>query len=193
MAVRFAAIQASLATTWTYLHSPQLAPQGAATVGRAALDSLHALLLEDDDQLQGWRRAAISLSDANHALLLDMLSSSPLEICQFRIAALRDLPEVGAVSSLAEIHAVIAGAINIGAPRYNAGDIVGCCTVYWATVMTLVGAPVLRGIPGHARAIAPLREIAEQEPPPLPVIGQGVDEFAWQLRHALDAVLAING
>ena len=192
MAVRFAAIQASLAITWTYLQSPQLAPQGAFTVGRAALDSLHALLQADDDQFQGWSRAALSLSDANQALLLDMLGSSPLEIFQARIAALRDLPEVGGVSSMAEIHGVIAGAINIGAPRYNAGDIVGCCTVYWATLMALVAAPALRGIPGHARAVAPLREITEQEPPPLPIIGQGVDEFAWQLRHALDAVLAIN-
>ena len=193
MAVRLVAMQASLATTWTYLQSPQLAQQGAATVGRAALDSLHALFEADDDQLQGWRRATVSLSDVNHALLLDMLGSSPLEICQLRIAALRDVPEVNTVSSLAEIHTVIAGAINIGAPRYNAGDIIGCCTVYWATLMTLVAAPVLRGIPGHARAIAPLREIVEQEPPPLPIIGQGVDEFAWQLRHALDAVLAVNG
>lgn len=193
MAVRLVAIQASLATTWTYLQSPQLAPQSSATVGRAALESLHALLQADDDQLQGWRRAAVSLSDLDHALLLDMLGASPLEIRQLRVAALRDLPDVGSVSSLAEIHAIIAGAISVGAPRYNAGDIVGCCTVYWATLMTLVAAPVLRGIPGHARAIAPLREIAEHEPPPLPIIGQGVDEFAWQLRHALDAVLVING
>ena len=193
MAVRLAAVQASLATTWTYLQSPQLSPQGAASVGLAALDSLHALLQADDDQLLGWRRAALTLSDATHALLLDMLSTSPLELCQLRIAALRYLPEVGAVSSIADIHGVIGAAINIGAPRYNAGDIVGCCTVYWATVVALVAAPVLRGIPGHAKAIAPLKELAEQEPPPLPVIGQGVDEFAWQLRHALDAVLAING
>lgn len=193
MAVRLAAIQASVATTWTYLQSPQLSPQGAASVGLAALDSLHALLQADDDQFVGWRRAALALSDTTHALLLDTLGASPLEMCQLRISALRDLPEVGAINSLADMHAVIAGAINIGAPRYNAGDIIGCCTVYWATLMALVAAPVLRGIPGHARAIAPMRELAEQEPPPLPVIGQGVDEFAWQLRHALDAVLAING
>jgi hypothetical protein len=193
MAVRLAAIQASVATTWTYLQSPQLSPQGATSVGVAALDSLHALLQADNEQLQGWWRAALLLSDANHALLLDMLGASPLEMCQLRISALRDLPEIGATNSLADIHTGIAGAINIGAPRYNAGDIIGCCTVYWATLMALVSAPVLRGFPGYARAIAPLREIAEQEPPPLPIIGQGVDEFAWQLRHALDAVLAING
>jgi hypothetical protein len=112
---------------------------------------------------------------------------------ELRLAALRDLPEITMLGSLDEIHTFISGAIGIGAPRYNAGDIIGCCTVYWATMVALVSAPVFRGFPGYAKAMAPLREIVEQTPPPLPIIGQGIDEFAWQLRHALDAVLAIKG
>lgn len=161
-------------------------------VGLASLHSLHALLQADEEQLLGWWRAALLLSDANYALLLDSLGSTLFDQYQLRLSALRDLPDVGAINSLNDIHAIIASAISIGAPRYNAGDIVGCCTVYWATMMALVSAPVMRGFPGHARAIAPLREIVEQQPPPLPIIGQGVDEFAWQLRHALDAVIALH-
>jgi hypothetical protein len=192
MAVRLAAIKASLATTWTYVQSPQATSQLAASVGTAALQSLNALLLADDEQIHGWWRAAVILSDPGHALLLDTLGSSPLERCELRIAALRDLPEVNSVGSMDEMHAIIGDAINIGAPRYNSGDIVGCCAVYWATMMALASAPVFRGFPGHARAVTPLKEIVEQTPPPLPLIGQGVDEFAWQLRHALDAVLAVQ-
>lgn len=193
MAVRLAAIQASVATTWAFAQSSQTSPQVATGVCMAALNSLHALLLADDEQVQGWRRAALLLSDLNHALLLDTLGASQLHQCELRFAALRDLPEINAVNSLDDIHSLISGAISIGAPRYNSGDIVGCCTIYWATMMTLVSAPVFRGFPGYARAIASLREIVDQEPPPLPIIGQGVDEFAWQLRRTLDAVLALQG
>ena len=193
MAVRLAAIQASVATTWNYVQSSQVTPQTATGIYLTALQSLHALLQADDEQLQGWWRAALFLSDPNHALLIDTLGASPLEQCQLRLATLRDLPQIDAIYSLEDIHTIVTGAVRIGAPRYNSGDVVGCCTIYWATMMTLVSAPVFRGFPGHARAMAPLREIVEQEPPPLPIIGQGVDDFAWQLRRALDAVLALQG
>jgi hypothetical protein len=192
MAVRLAAIQASVAMTWAYLQSPQILPPTAMHVGLASLHNLHALLQADEEQLFGWWRAALLLSDTNYALLLDSLGSTLFDQYQLRLSTLRDLPDVGAINSLNDIHAIVANAISIGAPRYNAGDIVGCCTVYWATMMALVAAPVMRGFAGHARAIAPLREIVEQQPPPLPIIGQGVDEFAWQLRHALDAVIALH-
>lgn len=192
MAARLEAIQASVATTWNFTQSAQMAPQVALSISVAALQSLHSLLQADDAQIQGWRRAALLLSDTNRALLLDTLGSSQLQQCQLRFSALRDLREINEIGSLEDIHAFASDAISIGAPRYNAGDIVGCCSVYWATMMALVSAPVFRGFPGHARAIAPLREIVEQAPPPLPIIGQGVDEFAWQLRRALDAVLALQ-
>jgi hypothetical protein len=192
MTVQLAAIQASVATTWTYVQSPQTSPVTAAGICVAALHSLHELLQADNEQLQGWWRSAVLLCDQGHGLLLDTLGASPLEQGELRLAALRDLPEVNMLTGLDNIHALISRAIGIGAPRYNAGDIIGCCTIYWTTMMALVYAPVFRGFPGHARAIAPLREIVEQTPPPLPIIGQGIDEFAWQLRHALDAVLAIH-
>lgn len=192
MAVRLAAIQASVATTWAYVQSVQMTPQIATGICVTALQSLHALLQADGEQLQGWWRAAMILSEPNHPLLLDTLGATQLEQYLLRFAALRDLPEVTALNSVEDMHTLIGSAINIGAPRYNAGDIVGCCTVYWATMMALVSAPVFRGFPGHARAIAPLREIVEQVPPALPIIGQNADEFAWQLRRALDAVLALQ-
>ncbi len=162
MAVRLAAIQASVATTWSYTQSPQMSPQVATGIGTAALHSLYALLQADDEQTQAWRRAALLLTDLGHALLLDTLGTSQLDQCQLRFSALRDLPDIDTINSLGDIQALIGGAISIGAPRYNSGDIVGCCTIYWATMMALVSAPVLRGYPGHARAIAPLREIVEK-------------------------------
>lgn len=192
--MRLTAIQASVAMTWSsIIQASQISPQTATNVSMVALRSLHALMAADDEQTQGWWRAAYPLTDIDHALLLDTLGTSQLEQCQLRFSALRDLPDIDAISSMEEIHAVIGGAIGIGAPRYNSGDIVGCCTIYWATMMTLTAAPVYRGFPGHARAMGSLRDIIEREPPILPIIGQGVDEFAWQLRHALDAVLAIPG
>lgn len=193
MGVRLTAIQASVATTWTYLQSFQMAPQVATGISLAELDSLHALLVADDEQIYGWWRAAVQLSDTKHTLLLDMLGASQREQCQLRLATLRDLPEVTSLSSMDDIHRYISGAINMGAPRYNAGDIVGCCTVYWATMTALLLAPVFRGFPGHAKTVGQLKEIVEQPPPPLPLVGQGIDDFAWQLRRALDAVLAISG
>ena len=193
MAVRLGAIQASVATTWTYIQSSQMSPQAATGISMAALYSLHALLQADDEQVQGWWRAALLLSDPNHRILLDTLGAIQLEQCQLRLSALRDLPEVNTITSLEDIHAFINGAIGTGAPRYNAGDIIGCCSVYWATMMSLVSAPVFRGFHGHARAMAPLREIVEQAPPPLPMIAHNADDFAWQLRHALDAVLSLRG
>jgi hypothetical protein len=193
MAVRLAAIQASVATTWTYVQSSPASPSTATAIYSAALYSLHALLQADDEQLHGWWRAALLLSDLSRGLLLDTLAPSSLAQGELRLASLRDLPEINMLSSLDDIHSIINGAIGIGAPRYNAGDIIGCCTVYWATMIALVSAPVFRGFPGYAKAMAPLREIVEQTPPPLPIIGQGIDEFAWQLRHALDVALAIHG
>ena len=193
MAVRLAAIQASVATTWTFVQSSPASPAMAAGIYTAALYSLHALLQADDEQMQGWWRAALLLSDLSRGMLLDTLGATSLAQGELRLAALRDLPEITMLGSLDDIHTFISGATGVGAPRYNAGDIIGCCTVYWATMVALVSAPVFRGFPGYAKAMAPLREIVEQTPPPLPIIGQGIDEFAWQLRHALDIVLAIKG
>lgn len=193
MTVRLGAIQASMAATWAHVQSALMSPPMAMGIGGAALQSLHALLLADDEQLHGWWRAAVTLTDSNHPLLLDTLGATQLEQYLLRFSALRDLPEVNALSSLDDIHTVIRDAINIGAPRYNAGDIIGCCTVYWATMMALVSAPVFRGFPGHARAMAPLREIVERAPSPQPMLSQGIDDFAWLQRRAFDAVLALQG
>lgn len=193
MGVRLAAIQASVATTWTYIESSAMAPTVATGIALAALYSLRALLQADDEQIYGWWRAATQLSDLSHPLRLDALGSSPLEKYQARLATLRDLPEVTALSSLDEIHTFIREAINTGAPRYNAGDVIGCCIAYWATMAALASAPVFRGFPGYAKMVAQLREVVEQPPPAAPFAGRGIDEFAWQLRHALDAILAIQG
>ena len=69
----------------------------------------------------------------------------------------------------------------------------GCCTVYWGTIQSLLGAGVARGFPGYARALAQLRPISEAEPPTLPLDASRADEYAWTLRHALDATLRVTG
>lgn len=191
--MRLTAIHAAVATLWTSIvQSSQIAPQTAANTSIVTLRSLHALMAADDEQAQGWWRAALALTDVDHALLLDILGATQLDQCQLRISALRDLPELNAIDSMEDIHTVIRAAVAIGAPRYNAGDVLGCCSAYWATMMTLTAAPVFRGFPGHARAMATLREIIERPIPPMMHFAPSLEEFAWQLRHALDAVMAIE-
>jgi hypothetical protein len=97
------------------------------------------------------------------------------------------------VDALEDLHEAIANAISVGAPRYNAGDIAGCCTMYWATIQAMIFAPVRRGFAGYARAMAQLKAVAETEPPPAPLDSRGVDMFAWDLRHAFDAALRVTG
>lgn len=153
---------------------------------------LHMLLDAATDQLHGWQRAAYLITNARQRILLDALAPSHMGELQIRCAALLDLPEIITVASQADIQKIIAAAIQTGAPRYNGGDVRGCCIVYWATAQSLLGAPATRGFPGHARAMSQLRTAIEIDPPVVPFGGEGVDELAWSLRRAFDAVLALG-
>jgi hypothetical protein len=81
---------------------------------------------------------------------------------------------------LAEIRAWISFAISLGAPAYNQGDQRGCYEVYAAVARLLVravnGADDARG-----RLEVALRRCAASN---------NVDEQAWTMRRAFDAVLA---
>lgn len=94
-----------------------------------------------------------------------------------------------AVESLGEMHHVLAAAIDVGAPRYNRGDVRGCAVKYWATIQTLLAAPATRGFPGHARVLGLLRAADEPDPLPGALDERGIDDLAWRLRRAFDAVL----
>ena len=153
---------------------------------------LHTLLDASADQLRGCQRAAYLITNARQRILLDALAPSRMGELQIRCAALLDLPELVTVASQADIQEAIAAAVQIGAPRYNAGDVRGCCVIYWATAQSLLGAPATRGFPGYARVMGQLRTIIETDPPVVPYGAEGVDELAWSLRRAFDAVLALG-
>jgi hypothetical protein len=166
--------------------------ESAEVAYHTLLVTLHALL-HGEESLRGWQRVAALLADLDTRLPLDALAASHTGELQIRVQAMLDLPDLTALAGMDGIHDTIAAAITVGAPRYNAGDIIGCCTAYWATLHTILAAPAARGFPGHARALAQLRPVAEAEIPPLPLDAGGVDRYAWVLRHAFDATLAIKG
>ena len=140
----------------------------------------------------GWQRAALLAADLRTRQTLDALAPNRLGELELRAAALIDLPAIVTVESFEQIAEAIANAINTGAPRYNAGDIHGCCVMYWGTIQTLVAAPPTHGFPNYARAMGQLRAVADLEAPPYLLDDAGADEYAWALRHAFDAVLAIQ-
>lgn len=158
----------------------------------ADLRALHAQTLDAEALGLGWLRVAHLLTTIERRLALDTLDTTQLGQLQTRLNALLDLPEIATVDSLGEIHDAIVAAIQTGAPRYNAGDIRGCCTIYWATGNALLYARPLRGFAGYARALAPLRQVLEGEVPPQPMDPARVDAYAWAMRRAFDAALAVN-
>jgi hypothetical protein len=92
-----------------------------------------------------------------------------------------------------EMRRVISAAIAVGAPRYNAGDIRGCCRIYWTTMYTLVVAPAFRGFPGYERAMGPMQNVIERAAPAIALDTQSIDDYAWALRQAFDAALQTPG
>jgi hypothetical protein len=77
----------------------------------------------------------------------------------------------------------LATAIQIGAPVYNAGDHRGCYEVYACTARML-----LQAVQGADDAKRRLKEALER----CSVVGD-VNQQAWIMRHAFDAVLAEGG
>lgn len=165
----------------------------AEAIYETLLFTLNALLGTEEEQLHGWQRTALLVSDQSRRLAVDALAVARIESLQIRVATLLDLPDVTRLTGLQDVHDVISAAISVGAPRYNAGDVWGCCTVYWGTIQSLLAAAATRGFPGHARAVGQLRPVVEAEVPQMPLDANGVDAYAWTLRRALDATLKITG
>lgn len=155
------------------------------------LITINTLLDAENATLYGWQRVAQIITDTQTRLQIDALAPSRIEELQMRLATLLDLPDLTSLGSQSDITQVIAAAINVGAPRYNAGDIWGCCTIYWGTIQSLIHAPATRGFAGYARVINVLRAAIEIEPSPFPLDAAGVDDFAWTLRRAFDDAVRI--
>jgi hypothetical protein len=190
---RLAAVKAAVLDCGTYAAGLQAEGRLDAVEGlyTALLLTIRHLLYAEGTP-RGWQRAAVLASDLRTRQMLDALGPTRLDELQLRAAVLLDLPAIATVDSFDQIAAVIANAINTGAPRYNAGDVIGCCVVYWGTVQTLVAAPATRGFPNYARALGQLRAVADAEPPLYPLDATAIDNYAWALRQAFDAVLAIE-
>lgn len=188
MAVHIAALKAAVveidARARLLLANQQL--QAAEASYDTLLITINTLFDAESASLHGWQRTAHIITDTRTRLQIDALAPSRIEELQIRIATLLDLPDLTAITSKDDIHQVIAAAINVGAPRYNDGDIWGCCTIYWATMQSLIHAPTSRGFAGYARVINALRSTAEAAPSPFPLEAAGVDDFAWTLRRAFD-------
>lgn len=197
MAGRLDALKAGMQAAASVPGLREAAPAVRELVFRGLLQGLHdglqAWAASETEAQSGALRAVLALSDTERRYALDAAGATLLDVYLVRFEALLDVPDIAAVGSLGEVHEAISTAIGVGAPRYNTGDVLGCCTVYWATMQALVLAPVFRGFSGYARALAPLRSALEAEPPPVPFNAEGLDQFAWTLRRALDAVLALGG
>lgn len=165
-------------------------PEAQMPVYETALAAIR-LVAADDDLQPAWERLVMMLCDTQKRLVIDALDVTPLEQIRRRLLCIDDIPEVTGFGSLQDIHALIAAAINVGAPRYNSGDIRGCAALYWTTARLITDAPAMRGIPGYARAIAQIKPVIDIEPPAGPFTPAAIDAFAWELRHALDATARV--
>lgn len=145
-----------------------------------------AMALEDDG---GRARALRSLMRLETPLPIDALVSPMWSQASVRVEAALFLPTLGEILRLADVEMTITDAIRIGAPIYNDGDSRGCATCYWAAAFCLVLAPAPRGIPGLTRALKPLRAVVEENIPSVGDDPRAIDDFAWHMRHALDATL----
>jgi len=191
MAIQLATVQNVVGSA---LELARATPYASEPIYETALSTLYTLLTAQDEPMPpGWLRAVLPLCDTRRRLGIDALGASRLEQLQTRMATLLDVPPLENVGGFADIQNIIAAAINVGAPRYNVGDIAGCCTKYWATMTALAGAPAVRGFTGYARIIAQFKAVVEAEPPAAPYDAHGVDAFAWELRHAFDNALRIAG
>jgi hypothetical protein len=166
---------------------------GAEMVYETLLATLDLTLRQESDAQPASERTLLMVTGAGRRLPIDALHSARGDQLATRVGAILDIPEVTALGSMDEMRRVISAAISIGAPRYNAGDIRGCCRVYWAAMYTLVVAPAFRGFPGYERAIAYLSKVIERQPPMAALDAQSIDDYAWTLRQAFDAALQTPG
>ena len=192
---RLATIKAMVAQIQAHMAEVPISARGEAAEASfwTLLMSMHAtLFMPDEEPFKGWQQVVWQLTNLQTRLLVDMLAQSPLGELQARVVTLLDIPDLPPIDDLAAIHEAIKAAIRIGAPRYNSGDHAGCCTVYWATIQTLIATMPAKGVAGFARALGKLRPIAELDVLPIAFAPADVDKLAWDMRYAFDAVLEVS-
>lgn len=165
--------------------------EATGPVYETVLATLHAIIA-DDEPTPAWERVVATLCDMRRRLIIDGLDAQPGDQMRRRMTCIADMPDVNAFNTLDEIHVLIANAINVGAPRYNAGDVRGCAALYWVTIQLIAETPAMRGIPGYARAMAQIKSVLDLEAPLGPFTAAATDAFAWELRHALDALARVT-
>jgi hypothetical protein len=166
---------------------------GAEMVYETLLATLDLMLRYDNDAQPASERTLLMITGASRRLPIDALYPARLDQLATRVGAISDIPEVTTLGSMDEMRQIISAAIAIGAPRYNAGDIRGCCRIYWTVAYTLVVAPAFRGFPGYERALSQIQNVVERPTPMVALDPQSVDEYAWMLRGAFDAALQTPG
>lgn len=174
-----------------YLHTCQVLTLLLDTPGESGPGwpkaALGLLAASQGERQSGTLAASGAFSPANRQRsrpLVEVLAPSPLSEIHEYLLALLELPDIVAIGSLSDIQTAIEGAISVGAPRYNRGDIAGCARLYLATALTLIHAQISRGFPGQARTLDTLKKgLTEAQ------MLSDVDERAWALRHAFDRVL----
>lgn len=137
----------------------------------------------------GWLRAARLVLDVATTAQIDALVAPAWSRAAVRIATLVMVPDVEQLASLAMAHSLIDAAIQIGAPAFNAGDVRGCVTVYWATALTLVEAPLSQRNLRLTQALTPLRQAITAPQAAIGADERALRDYAWMLRHAFDEVL----
>lgn len=90
-----------------------------------------------------------------------------------------DLDDFSSVDPVDTLRMMIASAIHLGAPVYNAGDIRGCYEIYAATARLLTR--VLEGVEDSIAVLVSALQEASLE--------VDVDEQAWIMRRAFDQLL----
>lgn len=140
----------------------------------------------------GWLRAVRLLFDTSVPTLIDALQSPSWPLACVRLSALLVVPNVAQLTSLADIAEAIRSAIRAGVPIYNAGDPRSCATTYWTTALTLAKAPRASGILGVSRALRPLEQALATSLPRIGDDAHAIEDFAWWMRHSLDAALAVT-
>jgi hypothetical protein len=166
---------------------------GAEMVYETLLATLDLLLRFDNDAQPASERTLLMITGANQRLPIDALFPTRLDQLATRVGAISDIPELTTLGSMDELRRVISAAISVGAARYNAGDIRGCCRIYWTTMHTLVVAPAFRGFLGYERAMGPMQNMIEHVAPSIALDTQSIDDYAWGLRQAFDTALQTPG
>jgi hypothetical protein len=166
----------------------QRSPDARLAVYDLALTAIQ-LVLAENEQPRAWERIALTIADRRERLSIDALDAEPVDQARRRLSLLATLPDVTGFASHQDIVDLIGDTINIGAPRYNSGDIRGCAALYWMVVGLISETPATRGFPGYARLQGQLKPLADAAASSGVLSFTEADSWAWELRRALDATL----